>query len=182
MVVALIYALLNSGDSNFVGTNLLEQVEEILTSATIFGVETAVFARYVPPPPPPPPPPPLHKPYQYILSSLLTTITYRVFLVALLAERNEVLAANILSECRRAAAITAATDLKSSSQLGSKMNGPQQIWAALTGTQSTVTTSPTTIISSPTQQQVVVAVLGAAHVNGIRLLLEEGNGNKNNSP
>ena len=44
-VIALIYALLNSGDSSFVGTNFIERLEEVLTSATIFGVETAVFAR-----------------------------------------------------------------------------------------------------------------------------------------
>ena len=90
----------------------------------------------------------------------------------MLAERNEILAANILAECRRAAAITAASNVKLS---GSKLNSPQQFWATLTGSRlATIPTTISTTSSSSPPQQVVVAVLGAAHVNGIRLLLEEG--------
>ena len=52
-------------------TTSLERIQEILTSALIFGLETSIFAR--------------------------------VFLISLLAERNNILAANILSECQRIA-------------------------------------------------------------------------------
>ena len=60
-----------SGDSTLIEVTSLERIQEILTSALIFGLETSIFAR--------------------------------VFLISLLAERNDILAANILSECRRIA-------------------------------------------------------------------------------
>lgn len=130
----LVYALLNTGDTSFVGTTAVEQLQEVVTSATIFGVETAVFAR--------------------------------VFLVALLAERNEILANNILAECRRAAA-AAAVASKGKGMGGGKGGGLlQMISAGLSG--SAAKGDDSGRASAP----VVVAVLGAAHVNGIRLLLE----------
>jgi hypothetical protein len=135
-VVGLVYALLNSGDSQFVGTTVVERVQEVLTSATIFGVESAVLAR--------------------------------VFLVALLAERNEILAASILAECRKAAG-TAAVKVKPSPGAG-------QFWAMLSGGNSNSGSGNSDSAKQGTQngaEKVVVAVLGAAHVNGIRLLLEQ---------
>lgn len=62
------YASDSSSDILFEPT-LMNNVQEVLTSASIFVLETTVFAR--------------------------------VFLISLLAERNDILAANILSECQR---------------------------------------------------------------------------------
>lgn len=136
VICGLVYALLNSGDSQFVGTTVVERVQEVLTSATIFGVETAVFAR--------------------------------VFLVALLAERNEILAANILAECRKAAGAVAANDKKNV--------GAGQLWATLQALSGDGKKGKSDSASVGGREKVVVAVLGAAHVNGIRLLLERPQG------
>jgi hypothetical protein len=71
VVLALIFSFLNdySGDASLLEATTLDRIQEILTSALIFGLETSVFAR--------------------------------VFLISLLSERNDILAANILAECQR---------------------------------------------------------------------------------
>ena len=58
-----------AGDTSLLEVTSLERLQEIATSALIFGIETSIFAR--------------------------------VFLISFLSERNDILAANILSECQR---------------------------------------------------------------------------------
>jgi len=140
-IAGLVYALLNAGDTAFVGTTAVEQVQEVVTSATIFGVETAVFAR--------------------------------VFLVALLAERNEILAQNILAECRRAASQSAAAKSKGKGGAGGLPRGLLQMFSGASGSGAGAGAGARgNDDDDDASAPVVVAVLGAAHVNGIRFLLE----------
>lgn len=85
VLTALIVSAFSAGDPTFVGTTPVEQIQELLTSALIFGIETSIFAR--------------------------------VFLVALLSERNDILAANILSECKRISAMSTEGGVASSQKV-----------------------------------------------------------------
>lgn len=71
VVLGLLFSFLHdyNVDSSLLEATALDRIQEVLTSALIFGLETSIFAR--------------------------------VFLISLLSERNDILAANILSECQR---------------------------------------------------------------------------------
>eukprot|EP01041_Mallomonas_annulata_P010505 gene10505-21912_t len=138
-VLALTYALMNSGDSAFVGTTPFEQFSEVFSSGLIFGLEMGVFAR--------------------------------VFLVALLAERNEILAANILLECKRIATTSQLILLNEQSK-GNIFGLPLNIFKVDKSRQLQFSENEN-IRSIDSSGKVIVAVLGMAHVNGVRNILLE---------
>ncbi|KAL7534883.1 hypothetical protein ACHAXR_006964, partial [Thalassiosira sp. AJA248-18] len=93
------------------------------------------------------------------LSALETVIFARIFLKELLAERNEVLADNILEQCQN---------------YGSEKSGN---WFNLFQTNEDKSTgavyAPGSVVGKPEDGKTVVAVLGLAHCNGIMKLLTE---------
>jgi hypothetical protein len=84
-----------------------------------------------------------------------TALLSRVFLVALLAERNDVIAENILAECRRIADEDRELELKERSKNG--------------GVRNKRGSSTTTEV--PRRSRAVVAVLGMAHCNGVQKII-----------
>mmetsp|Transcript_18248 Transcript_18248/g.43906 ORF Transcript_18248/g.43906 Transcript_18248/m.43906 type:complete len:358 (-) Transcript_18248:102-1175(-) len=97
------------------------------------------------------------------LSGLETVIFARIFLKELLAERNEILATNILEQCRNYGADESSSgwlDTFFKTENGDKSSGA--VYA------------PGSVVGKPEDDgKVVVAVLGLAHCNGIKKLLME---------
>ncbi|KAL9185382.1 hypothetical protein ACHAXT_003159 [Thalassiosira profunda] len=104
-----------------------------------------------------------------ILSALETVIFARVFLKELLADRNVVLAENILEQCRN--------------YEKSESSGSSSWWGSLFGTETSAggadkstgaVYAQDSVVGKPEEGKTVVAVLGLAHCNGIKKLLVEG--------
>lgn len=97
------------------------------------------------------------------LSALETVIFARIFLKELLADRNEILAMNILEQCRNYEA-----DESSSGWL-------DKLFQTNDGDKSSgAVYAPGSVVGKPEDDgKVVVAVLGLAHCNGIKKLLTE---------
>mmetsp|Transcript_11139 Transcript_11139/g.22810 ORF Transcript_11139/g.22810 Transcript_11139/m.22810 type:complete len:391 (+) Transcript_11139:121-1293(+) len=97
-----------------------------------------------------------------LVSALETVVFARIFLKELLAERNEVLAFNILEQCRN---------------YQSKEERSPWIFFPAADEQSDKSTgavyAPGSVTAKPEEGKVVVAVLGLAHCNGIKKILTE---------
>jgi len=104
--------------------------------------------------------------WQLTFSFLETLLFARIFLKELLAERNEVLARNILEQCRL--------------QQKQEPPGWKSLWTNIAGNRrqrdlkNSVVYAP--LSTAPVfehEEKTVVAVLGMAHCNGIMKLLQE---------
>ena len=109
----------------------------------------------------------------------------RVFLVALLDERNQIIADNILKQCRVASSITAISPLskQGGGVIGTSSSLFQDILKKFSGSTqpeksmqiNLMNGENTNDISSP---KVVVAILGMAHCNGVMKILQSYNTNE----
>ena len=97
------------------------------------------------------------------VSALETIIFARIFLKELLAERNDVLALNILEQCRNYRA--RGGSVSSWNFFQSKNDVDKSTGAVY---------APGSVKGKPEEGKVVVAVLGLAHCNGIKKILAEG--------
>lgn len=110
-----------------------------------------------------------------LFGTALETILFgRLFLQVLLVERNQVLARNILEQCRYYQRSS-----PPSSKLAKSTKSLWANWIPFLGSdvrdQRDIPYAETSPKPSPTgnEEAVVVAVLGMAHVNGVRKILEE---------
>ena len=97
------------------------------------------------------------------LSVLETVIFARIFLKELLADRNEVLAENILEQCRNYEASGNNDDFLA--RLFQAQSNEDRSSGAVY--------APGSVLGRPEDGKTVVAVLGLAHCNGIRKILDE---------
>lgn len=107
------------------------------------------------------------------LSALETIVFARLLLKPLLAERNEILARSILDQCRLLSTTTKETSKGGWLDLlaPKAFNAPR---SAATTTEPEIVYAPGSIQTKTVDDdQVVVAVLGMAHCNGIKKLLKE---------
>mmetsp|Transcript_13109 Transcript_13109/g.28477 ORF Transcript_13109/g.28477 Transcript_13109/m.28477 type:complete len:358 (+) Transcript_13109:140-1213(+) len=96
-------------------------------------------------------------------SALETVIFARIFLKELLADRNEILATNILEQCQNYKVESSSSWLDKLFQTGSK-----------TDKSTGATYAPGSVVGTPEDGgKTVVAVLGLAHLNGIKKILSK---------
>lgn len=95
-----------------------------------------------------------------LISALETVVFARIFLKELLADRNEVLAVNILEQCRN----YETTKSGGWNFFQSKSYADKSIGAVY---------APDSVVAKPEEGKVVVAILGLAHCNGIKKILTE---------
>ena len=110
------------------------------------------------------------------LGSVLELILFgRLFLQVLLVERNQILARNILQQCRYYQSSSPPSRQKKQSVLDWMSSLGQRLrLGSATASIPYAESSPAPSKLKGKNDAVVVAVLGMAHVNGIRKLLEEG--------
>eukprot|EP01082_Thalassiosira_pseudonana_P003129 g2565.t1 g2565 contig12:370233-371324(-) len=96
-----------------------------------------------------------------LLVSFLETVVFaRVFLKELLAERNEVLAVNILEQCKNY-------------QSQSNKNGWMNLFKSNSDKANGAIYARESVVGKPEEGKTVVAVLGLAHCNGIKKIMTE---------
>lgn len=100
-----------------------------------------------------------------LFSGLETVIFARIFLKELLADRNEILATNILEQCRNYEAVSSTSGNWLENLFQTESNGDKSTGA---------TYAPGSMVGTPEGGgKTVVAVLGLAHCNGIKNILSE---------